>query len=30
MPGAVDDLLDFALSQEYVSAKEALGLSIAV
>jgi DNA-binding response OmpR family regulator/tetratricopeptide (TPR) repeat protein len=30
VPGAVDDLLDFALSPEYHSAKEALGLSIAV
>jgi hypothetical protein len=28
--GAVDDLLDFALSQEYQSTKDALGLSIAV
>ncbi len=30
VPGALDDLLDFALSPEYQSAKEAIGLSIAV
>lgn len=30
VPGALDNLLDFALSPEYHQAKEALGLSIAV
>jgi DNA-binding response OmpR family regulator/tetratricopeptide (TPR) repeat protein len=30
VPGAADELLDFALSPEYLEAKEALGLSIAV
>jgi hypothetical protein len=29
-PGAAEDLLDFALSAEYLEAREALGLSIAV